>query len=102
MTRAEKEVTSDASRAMVRGVGFFTAHVNLKEKRPELKIVLVPDTFDCFDAVLSQLFTKLPDVYIDGAVAHHHIVTPYALEDLVACKHLPGLGSKQREQLKLL
>ena len=74
-----------------RGSKFFTFHYSLFT----FKDISESLSADNAVAVAAYLFAQTGDVHIHRAVAHHHVLRPYGIEDLLARKHLAAILQQQ-------
>jgi hypothetical protein len=55
-----------------------------------LQIKLITYAFNRSNAINAELLTYFPDMDIDGAVSHDHIVAPNMIEDLIPEEYASG------------
>ncbi len=55
---------------------------------------LISDSLERFDVVVANFFAQFPDVNINRAVAHNHIIAPNRIIDFFPCEYFPGFGNQ--------
>ena len=59
------------------------------------KFKLISHALHSRDTINAKFLADLADVYVDGAVAHDHFITPYLIQDLITEINAAWLLGKQ-------